>query len=194
MGIYPSGSMAPLSLYTCNPCGHPAVGGADGAGYCSRKCAREAAAGAANPRWRGAEASYFTLHRRVYRLRGKADHCERCGAEGSGTVYQWANLTGNYADVWDYEQMCVACHAAYDAPAKARGCAVHGAKLTEARVLDARRRYGAGEDCQPMAAKFGVSRAALLNAIKGVTWKHVPMGDFVYRPARSGPRRPERVG
>jgi hypothetical protein len=28
---------------------------------------------------------------------------------------EWANLTGNYADIDDYERMCVLCHRNFDA-------------------------------------------------------------------------------
>jgi len=28
--------------------------------------------------------------------------------------YQWASLTGDYADINDYKRMCQSCHAKYD--------------------------------------------------------------------------------
>lgn len=69
--------------------------------------------GALNPAWKGDEASYSALHLRVERQRGKPQHCERCGTTRPDR-YEWANLTGNYADVDDYERMCNRCHKQYD--------------------------------------------------------------------------------
>ena len=57
---------------------------------------------------------YVALHRRVYALRGQPSRCERCGLDDPTRRYQWANLTGNYADPDDYERMCVPCHKRYD--------------------------------------------------------------------------------
>lgn len=41
-----------------------------------------------------------------------------CDAPDSGR-FEWANITGNYADVWDYMRLCKKCHAAYDAGRRA---------------------------------------------------------------------------
>lgn len=71
-------------------------------------------AGSAHPRWKGDDAGYTSLHRRVYALRGQPSHCERCGTTDPARTYHWANLTGNYADPGDYERMCVSCHRRYD--------------------------------------------------------------------------------
>lgn len=71
--------------------------------------------GAANSEWKGDEAGYFALHQRVSFQRGRPSRCERCGLDEAARVYHWANLTGNYADVNDYERMCVPCHRRYDA-------------------------------------------------------------------------------
>lgn len=63
--------------------------------------------------WRGDAASYGSLHERVENRRGKPSHCSWCGAtEGR---FEWANLSGNYADVSDYERLCASCHRTYDA-------------------------------------------------------------------------------
>jgi hypothetical protein len=55
------------------------------------------------------------LHRRVAKARGRPAKCERCGATDSSLRYEWANLTGNYEDISDYERMCRTCHKRYDA-------------------------------------------------------------------------------
>jgi hypothetical protein len=58
----------------------------------------------------------MTAHKRVMRARGSASThgCSQCWRADSGVRYEWANLTGNYADVEDYAPMCSKCHGAYD--------------------------------------------------------------------------------
>ena len=49
-------------------------------------------------------------------------------------------------------------------------------KLTEKRVLEARRRYKKGcrqNGCKQLAREFGVSDTTIFHAISGKTWKHV---------------------
>lgn len=49
------------------------------------------------------------------------------------------------------------------------------AVLTEAQVIDARARYGAHEMSQDqLAARLGVSRQTMQEALVGETWRHVP--------------------
>lgn len=62
----------------------------------------------------GAEPGYRALHDRVRRLRGTPSRCEQCATADPSKRYEWANLTGNYADPWDYERMCKPCHARFD--------------------------------------------------------------------------------
>lgn len=51
----------------------------------------------------------------------------------------------------------------------------HGnAKLTEAAVLECRRRYAAGERLRVLVAEFGVTTAGMSNAISGDTWAWLP--------------------
>lgn len=69
--------------------------------------------------WKGSDAAYSTLHRRVIDLRGQPAKCDQCGrtggkATGRGTDYHWANLTGNYADPYDYRRLCRSCHMRHD--------------------------------------------------------------------------------
>lgn len=64
--------------------------------------------------WKGDDAGYVSLHIRVRRQRGTPKHCERCGLADESRVYDWANLTGNYSNVWDYERMCRPCHRRFD--------------------------------------------------------------------------------
>lgn len=64
-----------------------------------------------NPVWRGDTVSYRAAHSRVERARGKAaGHLCKCGRP----AYDWANLTGEFSNVNDYEPMCRTHHRAYD--------------------------------------------------------------------------------
>ncbi len=78
-------------------------------------CSRSSAvAGPLNPSWKGDAAGYNAFHLRVVKLRGRPMHCTRCGTSDPALTYDWANLTGNYADPDDYERMCRSCHRWYD--------------------------------------------------------------------------------
>lgn len=58
--------------------------------------------------------AYARAHNAVRKARGAASECSRCGTTDPDKIYEWANLTGNYADVMDYERMCRSCHRQYD--------------------------------------------------------------------------------
>lgn len=49
-----------------------------------------------------------------------------------------------------------------------------GARLTEATVLECRRRYAAGETQTALAAEYGVSGACMSLAMRGITWAGLP--------------------
>ena len=51
-----------------------------------------------------------------------------------------------------------------------RGETHGGAKLTEAIVLECRRRHAAGESQSSLAAEFGVGAACMSFAVRGITW------------------------
>lgn len=70
--------------------------------------------------WKGDAATYTALHLRVQVERGNPKCCNRCCANDPAIRYEWANLTGDYTDVNDYERMCVTCHRRYDADRRAR--------------------------------------------------------------------------
>lgn len=54
-----------------------------------------------------------------------------------------------------------------------RGEAKPNAKLTEARVIEARRRVAAGEPLRPIARECGVDAKTLRDAVTGRSWAHV---------------------
>jgi hypothetical protein len=49
------------------------------------------------------------------------------------------------------------------------------ARLTEAEVLEIRRRYNQGDTRSALAAAFGISRGALDHITSGRHWKHLPI-------------------
>ena len=70
-------------------------------------------AGNKSPTWKGDVVVYRSLHNRVDKARGTPRKCESCGTTKS-KMYDWANLTGQYTDVNDYQRMCRKCHMKYD--------------------------------------------------------------------------------
>ena len=79
-----------------------------------RRKAKRDQRGPKNHMWKGNEASYFSFHKRVRRLRGEPLHCEVCGTDNPDRTYEWANLTGRYEDPADYKRMCKSCHCKFD--------------------------------------------------------------------------------
>jgi hypothetical protein len=69
--------------------------------------------GAANTSWKGDEAGYAALHKRVEVARGLPDHCA-FDTMHTGR-FEWANMIGHYEDIDDYVSLCVSCHRRYDA-------------------------------------------------------------------------------
>ena len=67
-----------------------------------------------NDNWRGENATYSAFHHRVEVAKGKPQRCEQCGLDDTNRRYEWANVSGNYADVSDYQRLCVPCHRRFD--------------------------------------------------------------------------------
>jgi hypothetical protein len=111
----PGSTSHPYEWKTCEGCGRlrliqrrsdPTRGR-----FCSRSCLTRSRTGTAAAHWRGDDAEYTGQHFRVYRERGKAAECVwGCQADH----YEWANLTGDYLDVWDFASMCRRCHKRFD--------------------------------------------------------------------------------
>lgn len=91
--------------------------------------ARVAAAGENHPGWKGDAATYTAFHLRVQKARGKPSFCVKCGTIDPSLRYEWANLTGDYANIDDYARMCQSCHSQYDCERRART----GARTSPAR-------------------------------------------------------------
>jgi hypothetical protein len=67
-----------------------------------------------NHAWKGDSAQYKQLHKRIYRRFGNPIKCEVCLTTDPSKSYDWANLTGDYANINDYKRMCRSCHRKYD--------------------------------------------------------------------------------
>ena len=78
-----------------------------------RRTIKRDQSGPKNHSWKGEAAGYKALHLRVEAARGKPKTCAFC--QRTSGRFEWANMTGNYGDVWDYIRLCVPCHRAYDA-------------------------------------------------------------------------------
>ena len=85
------------------------------AGLQARVAAKRDQRGERNTAWKGDEATYAAFHYRVQSARGSEKRCEACGTTDPNKSYDWANLTGNYADISDYRRLCRSCHWTLDA-------------------------------------------------------------------------------
>lgn len=70
--------------------------------------------GEKNSSWKGERATYTAFHSRLYSWLGTPVRCDVCGTTDPSKTYDWANLTGRYADASDYQRMCRSCHHKYD--------------------------------------------------------------------------------
>lgn len=78
-----------------------------------RSTAKRDQRGENNHMWKGEAANYQALHLRVQQSRGRPSICAAC--ETTDGKFEWANMTGNYADVYDYIRLCISCHRRFDA-------------------------------------------------------------------------------
>lgn len=113
--------------------------------YCSRKCsfkyqrrpkmiAMAKLCGENSINWKGDCAGYKAFHLRVQKTRGIASVCVDCG---STKKVEWANLTGNYADVMDYKELCKKCHNKFDSMRKSSTLGANGNNTREGGVVSA---------------------------------------------------------
>lgn len=132
--------------------------------------------------WKGEAASYDAKHLRLKVIRGNASTCV-WGCEDA-SAYDWANLTGDYDDPYDYISMCRPCHRRYDDARRSmeagfvkhpRGASQPGernasARLTREIVQQCRERHAAGERVGALAREFGISSSGMSMAIRGKNW------------------------
>jgi hypothetical protein len=81
---------------------------------CSHQCFGKINHGAHNGMWKGNDAGYFALHRRIESLYGKPKKCSFCGTT-IAKIYEWANISGKYKqNMNDYVRLCRSCHRKLD--------------------------------------------------------------------------------
>lgn len=78
-------------------------------GLARRIAAKRDQRGQKNASWKGDAACYTAFHHRLTALFGSPRTCEDCNTT-TARHYDWANLTGNYADPTDYRRLCRSCH------------------------------------------------------------------------------------
>lgn len=110
-----------------------------------------------HPRWKGDSVSYTGAHFRVYRERGQPSECEKCGTSDSSKRYEWANLTGNYADPQDYIRLCTKCHVIMD-----RG----GKSKNPSRDVEIVRMYLSGKTATDIASAMSMTRVGVARVIR----------------------------
>ncbi len=65
-----------------------------------------------HPGWKGDQVGYLSLHKWVYKHKGKAATCEECGRTER---VQWANKSFEYKrELDDWLELCYWCHREYD--------------------------------------------------------------------------------
>lgn len=79
--------------------------------YCCHKCSTEHKK--LQEKQPGKILTKVGYHERVYQARGMAATCEHCHTT-TAKRYEWANISGNYADVNDYISLCPLCHFKFD--------------------------------------------------------------------------------
>jgi hypothetical protein len=83
------------------------------ANYKCRIAKKSNQTGENNDTWKGNRAGYAALHYRVQKLRGTPSKCSMCDTE-LAKRFEWANVTGNYSNVYDYVRLCKSCHSKFD--------------------------------------------------------------------------------
>lgn len=67
--------------------------------------------GSNNDSWKGDKAGYSAFHYRVGNVRGKPSFCVMCESK---VECEWANVSGELQNPYDYIRLCPSCHARFD--------------------------------------------------------------------------------
>lgn len=81
---------------------------------------------------------------------------------------EWATPRENRKHAW-----AIGLRDRSDLPIKS-GVSNWAAKLSDQIVMDARQRHSCGVSMRQMAREYGVDSKSMRNAIKGITWRHLP--------------------
>lgn len=145
--------------------------------YCSQACCRVVTMVGRrreeNPNWKGDDADPQRGRARAKRWYPDPSPCERCGAERAERHHRDGNPLTNEAP--NIAWLCRKCHFAVEQ----RGLRTRHlgedhprAKLTDAIVREARRRFAAGETAAALGREFGVTKGVMRYAVTGQTWRH----------------------
>jgi hypothetical protein len=163
------------------------------------------APGSLSPHWTGDDASYSAIHAYLAKHYPKRGVCEECGKRSKRTEHALSHGRAYSRNRDDYRELCPPCHRQYDLAGRTfspestakmsvaqqrrwdrereqgirrahpRGAANPNAKLTEAKVVEIRRKYAAGGTSLRLLAKeFGMSKPVILKIIQRRSWAHVP--------------------
>ena len=107
-------SNQPREWKDCEGCGELRLIGRENK-FCSLPCANKAAlslTGSDHPGWKGDDAGYMAIHKRLRRERGEAKDQE-C-IFGCGPAYDWAHNYDELGPSKEYFAACHRCHSRYD--------------------------------------------------------------------------------
>lgn len=122
--------------------------------------------------------------------------CRRCGSwerpevdhidgalKVSSHIWTWATER-RLAELAKCQVLCHDCHVTKtrEAGENAHGETNGKAKLTDAKVLEMRRLHAEGVSYYRLGKIYGVSDMAAAKAVKGLTWKHLPVLDVSHEP------------
>jgi len=106
-----------VCLIQCNNCGKKKIIQAQyvqkGQGqFCSTVCHNR---GIFSPRYKSKGVLYVSIHRWIYRRKGKAKQCIDCGIKSGNRGIGWSNVDHKYSrNLDDYQARCMKCHKKYD--------------------------------------------------------------------------------
>lgn len=66
-----------------------------------------------NVPWNRGEDNYLAGHYRVKKHRGQPSKCSMCEST-TAKQFDWANITRNYLNIYDYIRLCRSCHHKMD--------------------------------------------------------------------------------
>lgn len=117
---------------------------------------------------------YRRVHYQVERERGKPKRCEHCKVSGKNIRFEWANLSGNYDDPYDYIRLCKPCHSKMDAIGThnnhAKGERHGSSKLTKGDVEKIRSLKGEKTQ-KEIGEMFGVTQMMVSKIHRNLNWR-----------------------
>lgn len=119
------------------------------------------------PRVSDAALTYAAAHKRVQKVRGKAERCTNSECPGASKTYEWASLNKRYWDVNDYVALCKSCHERMDKSGKRH----KNARLSADTVRAIRSLAGHVRNCQ-IAKRLNVSQITVHRVINRICYDY----------------------